>query len=376
MSADSSRLSGREVRSKLTDQGEIELSLQAVDVVAPRPGEILVRVEAVPVNPTDLSLLMGPATPSQAILSGEGVERTVRLPLPPAALAELEKRKELSICPGLEGAGVVVAAGKASEALVGTTVAMFGGGMYATYRVAKAADCLVFQKGMPPAKCAAAFVNPLTALCMIDTLRCGGHTAMVHTAAASNLGQMLVRLCREDGIPLISIVRSDEQVGILRNVGARYVLNSQSQDFMSELTSMIRETGATVAFDAIRGGMLAFNIIRAMENVYAPAGYQMYGSNVMKQIYAYGMLNPEPIQIARGIGMAWSVSGWLMMNHLAKLDAATIEAMKARVVRQIDTVFASHFTGEVPLHALLDVGALEAMARRSTGQKYLVNPAL
>lgn len=369
-----SQTMARELRTVLTSSGEIELSLQSVQPANPQAGEIVVRVEAAPVNPTDISLMMGPGKPSEASLKGEGSSRVLSIPLPPAAATALGKRKDLSICPGLEGAGIVVAAGEGAEYLVGKTAAIFGGGMYGTYRLAKADECLIFPEGTPPSKCASAFVNPMTALCIIDTMRREGHTALVHTAATSNLGQMLVRLCQEDGIPLVNIVRREEQVEILRELGAVHVVNSQAVDFMDQLTAAIAETRATVAFDAIGGGMTAYNIIRAMENVFAPAGYQMYGSTVMKQIYAYGVLDPAPIQIARGAGMAWSVSGWLVMNHIAKLDPATVKAMHARIIRGIDTIFASHFTSEVPLDGLLDPALLQAMASRATGQKFLVTP--
>jgi NADPH:quinone reductase-like Zn-dependent oxidoreductase len=367
---------GLELRSKLTSAGRMELTLQAAVARTPEAGEVIVRVEAAPVNPTDISLLMGPAKPSEAKVSGHADSLKVSLPVAPAALRALASRQDISICPGLEGAGTVIAAGEGAEHLVGRTVAVFGGGMFATHRLAKAGECLVFPKGKPASSCASAFVNPLTTLAMIDTIRRDGHRALVHTAAASNLGQMLVKLCREEDIPLVNIVRSDEQADILRGIGARYVLNSASAVFLDELTEAIRDTRATAAFDAIGGGMLAYNIIRAMETVFAPPSFEMYGSTVLKQVYAYGVLDPAPIQIARGAGMAWSVSGWLMMNHLARLDADVVEAMRARVVRDIDTTFASHFSDEVALGALLDPGTLQAMAGRATGRKYLVNPSL
>lgn len=364
-----------ELRSKILPEGVLELSKQQVDLADPAPGEIIVRVEATPLNPSDLSLLLGPVQTSQAKSEGEGDDYKLSMPLPQPFVTAMTRRHNLSICPGLEGAGVVVAAGEGCDNLIGRTVAMFGGQMYAQYRTIKPADCIIFPHGMSPLKCASAFVNPLTALGMMDTLHREGHKAMVHTAAASNLGQMLSKLCKEDGIPLINIVRSDEQVKILRGIGAEYILNSTSPDFEIDLTEMIRETGATLAFDAIGGGTVAPTVMKCMESVYEPEEFYIYGSNVHKHIYVYGFLDPSGIQVQRAAGMAWSVSGWLMMNYIEKIDEDTVQAMKDRIVRQIDSNFVSHFTGELSFDDMFDTSNLEAMLRRSTGEKYLFNPS-
>lgn len=369
---------GLELRSTISPQGRLDLQLETVPIGRPEPGEIVVRIEAAPVNPTDLGLLLGPGDPAQAAVEGSGPGRRLSIPLSDAQLAAQQRRIGLSLCPGMEGAGTVVAAGEGCADLLGRTVGLFGRGMYAQYRRVRAADCLLFPEGVEPARCAAAFVNPLTALGMVETLRREGHKAMIHTAAASNLGQMLNRLCIEDGIPLINIVRSAEQATVLRDIGARHILDSGSPAFLDELRALIQETGATLVFDAIGGGTLAASILRTMEQVFAPPPehFSPYGSTVLKQVYVYGALDMRPIEVHRGAGMAWSVSGWLMMNCLAKLEEATVAAMKERIVRQIDSVFASSYTAEIGLGQLLDPQLLAACNRRSTGEKYLVNPSL
>lgn len=376
MSANGKPATGFELRSMVKPEGVLELSFAEVSIPDPAPGEIVVRVEATPVNPSDMSLMLGAANPSDAVAEGDGWRRKLTMPLPPGFVAAMARRHNLSICPGLEGAGIVIAAGEGCDNLLGKTVAMFGGKIFAQYRVIKPADCIIFPEGTPPEKCAAVFVNPLTALSMIDVLHREGHKALVHTAAASNLGQMLVKLCEEDGIPLINIVRRDDQAQILRKLGAHYILDSASPDFNASLIQAVRETGATLAFDAIGGGTMATTILNCMEKVYAPEEFYIYGSNVHKQIYLYGMLDTSPTQIIRAAGMAWSISGFLIMNYLSKRDADTIQAMKDRIVRQLDSNFVSHFTAELSLGDMLDNSKLEAMAQRSTGEKYLLNPSL
>jgi NADPH2:quinone reductase len=363
-----------ELRSTLHPDGRLELSLQGVDIGKPAPGEIIVRVDAAPVNPSDLGMLLGPADLTQAREEGSGAGKRVLIPLAPHHANALARRFGLSLCPGLEGAGVVVAAGEECGPLLGRTVAMFGGGMFARFRKITPDKCLLFPDGAPPPRCAASFVNPLTALGMLDTMRREGHSALVHTAAASNLGLMLNKLCRHEGVPIINIVRRQEQVRGLQELGAQYVCDSSSPTFFADLVAMIGETRATLAFDAIGGGALASTIISAMEAVFAPEEYYIYGSNVHKQVYVYGQLDPSPIQILRGAGNAWGVSGWLMMNHLAKLEPDAVQAMKDRIVREIDTVFASQFSAEVSLEGMLSVDTLSAVSRRSTGSKYLLTP--
>lgn len=363
-----------QLRSKVTSDGKLELSLQRTAIGEPKPDELIVRVDAAPVNPSDLGMLLGPADLTLAKTEGDGENRVTSIPLSPAQAKALWRRKDLSLCPGLEGAGTVIAAGAHCKDHIGKTVAMFGGTMYAEHRKISIDDCMVFPEGVEPAKCASSFVNPLTALSMLDVFHREGHKAVVHTAAASNLGQMLVKLCNEDGIPLINIVRRENQEGILRALDAQYICNSESPTFLNDLVQLFRETQATLAFDAIGGGAMASTILQAMETVYAPEEFYIYGSNVHKQVYVYGILNPAPIEISRTAGMAWSVSGFLMMNYLDRLDAQTVQKMKDRIVRGYDTAFKSHYTNRIALTDMLDVSILDACNRRSTGQKYLLAP--
>lgn len=372
--AESAFESNLQLRSKVTKDGLLKLSLERTAISEPRPDELVVCVNAAPINPSDLGMLLGSADLTLAETEGEGENRVITIPLSPAHVKALWRRRELSLCPGLEGAGTVVAAGEECKDHIGKTVAMFGGTMYAEYRKISVDDCLIFSEGVEPAKCASSFVNPLTALCMLDVFRREGHKALVHTAAASNLGQILAKLCNEDGIPLINIVRRENQEEILRALDAKFICNSESPTFLDDLTEIFRETRATLAFDAIGGGAMASTILQAMENVYAPEEFYIYGSNVHKQVYVYGILNPAPIEIYRTAGMAWSVSGFLMMNYLDRLDVRTVRKMKDRVVRDYDTTFESLYSDEVALKDMLDICVLEACNRRSTGQKFLLTP--
>ena len=365
--------SGLALQSTVLPEGELELALRPAAIEAPGPGEIIVQVEAVPINPTDLSMLLGPADPTKARAEAGGL----RIPLTAPQAQLMARRTGLSLCPGMEGAGRIVGAGPGCEELVGRTVAAMGGGMFAQYRQLGIDDCILFPEGVEPALCAASFVNPLTALGMTETMRAEGHHAIVHSAAASNLGQMLVRLCAADGIPLINIVRSAEQTALLRSIGAQYICDSSAPGFVAELTAAVAETGATLAFDAIGGGGLAATILGAMEAALATAagGFSHYGSDIHKQVYIYGMLDPSTIEIRRNAGLAWGVGGWLMTHRLARLTPATVTAMKARIRDEIDTIFASEYAGVIGLDDLLDPAVLRRCAARSTGGKLLLDPS-
>lgn len=364
------------LRSTLTEAGQIELHLQDDPVPPPRDAQILVRIEAAPVNPTDLALMLGGADLDGLTTSGKAGARRVTIPLPPVLAAAHHRRRGLAICPGLEGAGIVVAAGQESRHLIGKTVSVFGGAMFARYRIADPADCIVFPEGTPPERVATSFVNPLTALAMIETMRLEGHRAIIHTAAASNLGRMLERLCAAEGIALINILRNEDSRQKVLADGARHALNSTAPDFKAHLIEAIRQTDASLAFDAIGGGDLAGRLLAAMEEVFAPPPehYSVYGSARHKQVYVYGGLTPGPIVIPRGFGSAWSVSGWLMMNRLATFPPATVAAMKARVARDIDTTFRSTFSATIGLADLLDPSRLRTIRMMKTGQKVLLRP--
>ncbi len=369
-------MTGLALRSRITAGGKLELWLEEETTPEPAADEVVLRVEAAPINPSDFGLLLGPADASTLQFGGTAERPVVTGTVPPARLAGVAGRLDAAMPVGNEGAGTVVAAGADARALAGRVVAALGGGMYAQYRVLKAADCLVLPEGTPARAGASAFVNPLTALGMVETMRREGHTALVHTAAASNLGQMLNRICLADGIPLVNIVRNAQQAGVLRGIGAKYVLDSTSPNFAADLTEALAETGATLAFDAIGGGTMAGTILAAMEAAQSRklASYSRYGSSVQKQVYIYGSLDPGPKVIAGNFGMAWGVGGWLVTSFLRNVGREGAARLRARVVSELTTTFASHYTAEISLAEALSRDAIAAYSRRATGEKYLINP--
>jgi len=370
---------GLQLRSEAKASGELELSLARAPVQAPGDDEVLVRIQASPINPSDLGLLLGPADISKAVVSGSGESARVTAPIPQAYLRALAARLDQSMPVGNEGAGVVIAAGGSPEAqaLVGRTVALLGGAMYAQYRTVKAADVLPLPEGATAADGASCFVNPLTALGMVETMRREGHTGLVHTAAASNLGQMLNRICVKDGVPLVSIVRNQAQADLLRGEGAAHVLDSTAPDFTEKLADALEETGATLAFDAIGGGRLASQILSAMEIAAnrKAAGYSRYGSTTHKQVYIYGGLDTGPTELFRSFGMAWGIGGWLLTPFLMKIGPAEAQRLRQRVADELKTTFASHYTAEISLAEALKPEVMAAYNRRATGEKYLINPS-
>ena len=370
--------SGLQLRSLIKKSGELELSLAEIAIPEPAADEVVVRVEASPINPSDLGLLVGAADMTTAKASGTKDSPVVTAKVPEAAMNAMAGRLDESMPVGNEGAGVVVKTGSSepAKALMGKTVAMLGGAMYAQYRCLKASDCLPLPAGVTPAEAASCFVNPLTALGMTETMRREGHKALVHTAAASNLGQMLNKICLKDSIGLVNIVRSQEQADILRKIGAKYVVDSISPTFMDDLTKALVETGATLAFDAIGGGKLAGQILTCMEiaaNKTAKV-YSRYGSSVHKQVYIYGALDTRPIELNRAFGMAWGVGGWLLTSFLQKIGPAEIARLRQRVVAELKTTFASHYTQVVSLQEVLQLSNIAVYNKRATGEKFLINP--
>ncbi len=366
-----------QLRSLVTTAGTVELSLAGTDIPAPGPHQVLVRVEAAPINPSDLGLLFAGADMTQATASGTADRPVITAPLPAAAARAAAARTGQSLPAGNEGAGTVVAAGTsaAAQALLGKVVAVAGGAMYAQYRCVSAAACLELPAGARAADGAASFVNPMTALGMIETMRAEGHTALVHTAAASNLGQMLNRLCLEEQVPLVSIVRSAAQADLLRAAGAAWVCDSTSGTFLADLTAAASATGATIAFDAVGGGRLASQILACMEAaISAGAEFSRYGSAVHKQVYIYGGLDRGPTELTRGYGMAWGVGGWLLTPFLQKAGPEKVAAMRQRVAAGLGTTFACQFTDQVSLAGALRLDAIAAYGRQATGQKYLITP--
>ncbi len=367
-----------QLRSLVKASGELELSLAQVPTPQPAEDEILVRIEGTPINPSDLGLLIGPADLSQATATGAGPAAKVTAPVAPQFLKALKPRLDQSMPVGNEGAGVVVAAGAspAAQALVGKTVAILGGAMYAQYRAVKAADALVLPEGATAADGASCFVNPLTALGMVETMRREGHTALIHTAAASNLGQMLNKICIKDGVGLVNVVRNAEQAKILTDIGAKYVVDSSEPDFVEKLTDTIAETGATLAFDAIGGGKLAGQILGAIETAAnrKATEYSRYGSSTYKQVYIYGGLDTRPTELARNFGLSWGLGGWLLTPFLMKIGPAEAQRLRQRVADELKTTFASHYTAEISLAEVLDPKIMAAYNKRATGEKYLINP--
>ena len=369
---------GLELRSLISKSGELTLSLAKPAIPEPGPEQVVVKVEATPINPSDLGLLLGPADMTTAKSSGSGDGVVVTAKVPEASLPFLSARLDQAMPVGNEGAGTVIKAGssEAAQALMGKTVSMVGGAMYTQYRLLKASDCQPLPAGTTAAEGASWFVNPLTALGMTETMKREGHKALVHTAAASNLGQMLNKICIEDGIGLVNIVRSAEQAKILKDIGARHVVDSTSPKFMEELTQALVETGATIAFDAIGGGKLANQILIAMEMAINKTAttYSRYGSAVHKQVYIYGGLNTSPVELTRSYGMAWGVGGWLLTPFLQKIGRPDQQRLRERVVNSLKTTFASHYTQVVSLPEALDLKNIAAYAKRATGEKFLINP--
>ena len=376
MSVDSK--TGLQLRSLIKKSGDLEISLVRVPTPEPGPDEVVVRVEAAPINPSDLGLLVGAADMTTAKLSGTKEEPVITAKLSEAGMKAMAGRLDESMPVGNEGAGVVIKTGSSdsAKALMGKTVAMIGGAMYSQYRCLRVAECLPLPAGTTPAEGASCFVNPLTSLGMTETMRREGHKALVHTAAASNLGQMLNKICLKDNIGLVNIVRSSQQADILRKIGAKHVVDSTAPTFMDDLTEALVQTGATLAFDAIGGGKLAGQILTAMETAVNKTAkvYSRYGSNVHKQVYIYGGLDLGPTILNRAFGMAWGIGGWLLFPFLQKIGPADGAKLRQRVVDELKTTFASHYTQVVSLPEALQPNHIAVYAKRATGEKYLINP--
>jgi NADPH:quinone reductase-like Zn-dependent oxidoreductase len=371
---------GLQIRSLVKKSGTLEVSLVAVPTPEPGPDDIVIRVEATPINPSDIALLLGPIDMNTAQQSGSADSPVLTANVLERAMPLLASRFDQSMPVGNEGAGTVVKAGSspAAQALLGKLVAVASGAMYSQYKVAKAAEALVLPSGTTAKQAASCFVNPLTALSMVEVMRREGHKALVHTAAASNLGQMLNKICQRDGVSLINIVRSAEQTRILEDIGAKIVLDSTSPRFMAELIEAVSATEATLAFDALGGGMMASQILTAMEAAAAArlTAYSRYGSNTFKQVYIYGMLDTSKTELTRTYGFSWSVSGWLLTPFLQKIGSADVNRLRQRVVAELTTTFASHYTQEISLRDVARLEIAQAYNRRATGEKYLIVPTL
>lgn len=363
--------------TNITSEGTLELTLNEVEVPTPKPHEVVVRIEASPINPSDMWPMFGPADLREASFDSENMRLTA--PVHSAFLPRVKSRLDMRLPIGNEGAGTVVAAGEseAAKALVGKTVAVLSGACYAEYVCVPIQACMLHNEGTTAQQAASSFVNPLTALGMVETMRMEGHTALVHTAAASNLGIMLNKICIAEGVQLVNIVRKQEQVEILEALGAKYICNSSDDSFKKDLFKAIDATGATLAFDAIGGGEVVSDILTAMEmsGSKEAKGFNTYGSEANKQVYIYGGLDFSPTTLNRAYGMTWGIGGWLLMRFLAKLEPKNIFALHKRVADEIDTTFKSDFTEELSFQQVLSPEKIMQYNAKKTGEKYLVNPS-
>ncbi len=366
-----------QLNSIVKTNATLELSLAEVDVPELGENDVLVRVGAAPINPSDMGLMFGPADMATAKQGGSAERPTLTAEIPKHLMKTVAARMDQSLACGNEGAGTVVAAGssEAAQALLGRTVAVLGGSMYAEYRSLPVGFCLALPEGTTAEQGASCFVNPLTALGMTETMKLEGHTALVHTAAASNLGQMLTKICAADGIPLVNIVRKTEQVEILRGLGAKHVVNSSDENFRNDLVDALAETGATIAFDATGGGKLAGQVLGAMESALSRgAAFNRYGSDTHKQVYIYGGLERTPTTLDRNFGMAWGIGGWLLPPFLQRVGPEVGQRLRERVASEITTTFASHYTSRVSLADALKLENVAAYGRQATGEKTLITP--
>ena len=372
--------SSKEIRSMVTSDGNIEISIANVEMPIPGDDEVLIEVHAAPINPSDLGLLLSFAADLSTInVSGSGDETVTSMKIHPALMGAMKPRIDESMPVGNEGSGIVIDAGANAKELIGKTVGLAGGSMYSQYRCVPAANCLVMEEGTSPAEAASSFVNPLTALAFIETMKMENHTAIVHTAAASNLGQMLVKICKNDDIPLVNIVRKQEQVDILKDIGAELVCNTSDSNFMESLVSALVTTGATLGFDATgggNGGELPGQILAAMEVAANKTAkeYSRYGSDTYKQVYIYGGLDQSPTILKRSYGMSWGLGGWLLTPMIGRIGMEKFQAMRTRVAKEIKTTFASSYANEISFEEMLQPEIIKSYAKQATGQKYLVNP--
>lgn len=370
--------SGLQLQSLVTSDGQLQLSLEEIEVRPLKPDQVLLQVDASPINPSDLGMLLGMADLSTAKQGGTNERPTVTADIPSGLVKHLAGRFDQAMPVGNEGGGVVIAAGESDEAqaLVGKTVGALGGGMYGQYRTVKYHQCLPMNEGVTPTEAAACFVNPLTALGMVETMRLEGYTGLLHTAAASNLGQMLQKICTNEGVPLVNVVRKQEQVEIMKGIGAEHVCNSSDDDFSAQLKGAIAAAGAYIAFDATGGGELANQILASMEQaaIATASEYSRYGSDQHKQVYIYGGLDTSPTVLRRSYGMSWGIGGWLLTPFLQKVGRERDAELRQKVADEIKTTFASHYTAEVSLAGALQVDTLIDYEKKETGKKYLVKP--
>ena len=374
------RQTSKEMRSKVTKEGYMVISIIETQIPKPKDNEVLIKIEAAPINPSDLGRLLSYAADLSDINTMEGNHPTqIKIKLKEKLMSTLKPRLDQSLSLGNEGAGVVVDAGSEAKEMIGKTVGLAGGGMYCQYRCMPANNCLLMDDQTSPEEAASSFVNPMTALGFIETMKLEGHEALIHTAASSNLGQMLIKICKTDSVPLINIVRNSSQIELLKNVGANFVCSTSDKSFEEHLFTSIKETGATLAFDATGGGnegKLAGQILSAMERAILSSSkeYKIYGSDTHKQVYIYGGLDRSPTILNRSYGMSWSIGGWLLMPMINKFGMEKFQKMRERVAREIKTTFASKYHKHISLEQALQPDIIRAYAAQSTGKKYLITP--
>ena len=364
----------KQIKSNISKEGILSISIDEVEIPEPKEGEVLIKVQATPINPSDLGLLVGPADVSslKVIESGALVEMQV----PEGLIRSVAARFDQNLPVGNEGAGIVEAAGKGAEHLIGKVVGVAGGAMYSEYRCLPAISCLEMNEGTSPEQAASCFVNPLTALGMVETMRLEDHTGLVHTAAASNLGQMLVKICSQEDIPLVNVVRKEEHVELLKSLGAKYVCNSSLDTFMEDLVNALVETGSTLGFDATGGGKLASQILTAMEIAANKTAteYSRYGSDKYKQVYIYGGLDRNPTTLTRSFGFSWGLGGWLLTPFIGRIGQERFGELRQRVANEIDTTFESSYSKVISLSEALEEQNILSYTKQATGEKYLIKP--
>lgn len=367
-------MKSKQLKSKISAEGLLTISIDEEEIPEPKDGEVLIKVQATPINPSDLGLLVGPAdiTSINEIEKGKKVEMRV----PENLIRSVSARFNQNLPVGNEGAGLVESAGKGAEDLIGKTVGLAGGAMYSEYRCVSANNCLVMNEGTTAEQAASCFVNPLTALGMVETMKMENHKGLVHTAAASNLGQMLIKICLSENVPLVNIVRKDEHVELLRSLGAEQVCNSSSDSFMEDLVKSLIETGATLGFDATGGGKLASQILTAMEIAANKSAteYSRYGSDQFKQVYIYGGLDRNPTTLTRSFGFSWGLGGWLLTPFIGKIGMERFGELRQKVADEIDTTFQSKYSKIVSLEEALYKENIQAYTKQATGDKYLIRP--
>ena len=366
----------KQIKSKISKEGLLTISLDEVNVPDPSDGEVLIKVQATPINPSDLGLLVGPADVSSLKEVAKG--SVVEMKVPDGLIRSVAARFDQNLPVGNEGSGIVESAGKGAEHLIGKTVGLAGGAMYSEYRCVPSSSCLVMNDGTTAEQAASCFVNPLTALGMVETMRMENHTGLVHTAAASNLGQMLIKICLAEDIPLVNVVRKEEHVDLLKSLGANYVCNSSLDSFMDDLVEALVKSGSTLGFDATGGGKLSSQILTAMEIAANKTAteYSRYGSDKFKQVYIYGGLDRNPTTLTRSFGFSWGLGGWLLTPFIGRIGPEKFGELRKKVADEIHTTFESKYSNIISLEEALSKESIITYTKQATGKKYLIKPNL